>query len=78
MQGRAFLDVARELLNGGKEAHWRAAAVHAHYALILECRDAQGRWGLAVPPKQNVYSAVPVRFQFAADRGLKSIAYALD
>jgi uncharacterized protein (UPF0332 family) len=78
MEGRAFLDVARELLAGKTEAHWRAAAGRAYYGLFLEARAALQRWGIKIPPGPGIHAFVRLRFSQNADPDLRRIGDALD
>src|SRR6266545_846790 len=77
MDGRAFLDIAREVVRGTTEAHRRATIGHAYYALMLECRDALGRWGVSVP-RRDVHAFVRLKLLYAGDPDLKSLGDFLD
>lgn len=66
MRGREFLEVARELLGGGTEAHWRAATGRAYYALMLESRDLLNHWNIHVPKDGSVHVFVRFRFEEVA------------
>jgi uncharacterized protein (UPF0332 family) len=78
MDGRAFLDVARELVRGKTEAHWRAAAGRAYYALLLETRDLLHGWGFSPPKTPRVHAFVRLRLVYATDLGFKDIGIALE
>ncbi len=77
MQGRAYLDLAREIIRGGTEVHWRGASGRAYYALMLECRDALFRWGFSLPSREALHRFVRTRFGNPVDPDLNQIAVAL-
>src|ERR671933_661171 len=77
MNGRDFLDVARELSRGTTEAHWRAAAGRAYYALLLEGWATLEQWGFKVA-KQQVHALVRLKFTYANNADLRAIGDALD
>lgn len=74
MRGKRYLDLAREILSGGTEVHWRGATGRAYYALMLECRDALARWGFTPLPQGNVHHFVRTRFSGPADPSLNLIS----
>ena len=79
MQGREFLELARELLAlGTKPRHWRGVIVHAYYAVFLESREAMARWNLPVPPRHLAHHQIRQRLVFATYPDLKMIGYALE
>lgn len=71
MHSSDYLAVARELIRGGTEAHHRAAAGRAYYALVWEVWGALERWGIGVPRQQTVHAFLRLRLVYAADPDLK-------
>jgi hypothetical protein len=79
MQGREFLELAHELFSPGASArHWRAAIIHAYYALLLECREAMSRWGLPPLAHQQVHAQVRLRLVYSTDPDLKELGFRLE
>jgi hypothetical protein len=79
MQGREFLELARELLSSGTlPRHRRGVIIHAYYALLLECRDIMARWGLPPLSRQQVHAKVRLRLTYSTDPDLKWIGQKLE
>jgi hypothetical protein len=79
MQGREFLEVARELLASGTlPRHWRAVIIHAYYAVLLECRDTMARWGLSPLGRHQVHTGVRLRLQYSSHRDLVDLGNKLE
>lgn len=74
MVGRDFLDAADDLVSARTEAHWRTAVGRAYYALMLESRDVQHRWGLTIPGQSQTHRIVRLRFVIAGDKDLLRVA----
>src|SRR6185369_6227117 len=73
MQGREYLDLAREILLGATEKHWRGAAGRAYYAVFLEGREALARWGFVPARHENAHHFVKVHCSYPSDAELKRI-----
>lgn len=78
MNGRAFLEPARDLIGHATEAHRRSAAGRAYYAAFQEARATLERWGLVVPPRENIHAAVRLRFSYASHPDLRSVGIWLE
>ncbi len=78
MDGRAFLEVARELTPGGTEAHRRTAAGRAYYALMLEARELLARWGISPAPRDSVHHSVRLKMLSSADPDLRQVGLTLE
>jgi hypothetical protein len=78
MDGRVFLDIAKELIRGGTEGHWRSTAGRAYYALLQEGKAALERWGFATPRRDQIHTYVRLRFVYATDPELQEVGHALE
>ena len=78
MNGRGFLDVAKELCRRSTEGHWRTAAGRAYYGLLWEAWTGLERWGLSVPRHQSVHYLVRTQLIYAADADLHEVGKMLD
>jgi hypothetical protein len=78
MDGRALLDVARELAAGPGEPHWRSSVGRAYYALLHEVLGALRRWGFSPPPRDKVHTFARRKLTFATDPDLKRIGLTLE
>jgi len=78
MDGRALLDVARELAAASSEAHWRSSVGRTYYALLHEVLDTLRRWGFSLPPRDKVHSFARLKLVYATDPDLKRIGLTLE
>jgi hypothetical protein len=78
MNGRALLDVARDLAAGPGEAHWRSSVGRAYYALLHEGLGALRRWGFSLPPRDKVHTYARLKLVYATDPDLKRIGLTLE
>ena len=78
MDGRALLDVARELAAGSSEAHWRSSVGRAYYALLHEVLDTLRRWGFSLPPRDKVHTFARLKLVYATDPDVKRIGLTLE
>ncbi len=74
MRGREYLTLAREIISGGSERHWRGTVGRAYYALMLECREALIRWGFTIPKGEGAHRFVRLRFDIPGQADLRFIA----
>lgn len=78
MDGKEFLTVAKLLVQQTGEAFWRTAAGRAYYALLLEGRESLRRWGFPSPPREQIHRFVRLRFLYAGDSDLRTVAHTLE
>lgn len=79
MQGREFLELARDLLTTGSSSrHWRGVMIHVYYALLLECRETMTGWGLPPPARHQLHFEVRRRLTSSSSRDLKDVGHVLE
>ncbi len=78
MDGRSLLDIGRELAAGSTEADWRSSVGRAYYARLHAVLVALGRWGFALPPRDEVHTYARLKFVYATDPDLKRIGLTLE
>jgi hypothetical protein len=78
MDGRALLDVARELAAGSTEPHWRSSVGRTYDALLHEVLGTLRRWGFSLPPRDKVHTFARLKLVYATDPDLKRIGLTLE
>jgi hypothetical protein len=78
MDGREFLQSARDLLAVPCERNWRSAAGRAYYALLHEGQTTLQRWGFPKLAQENLHVFVRRRFVFTPHPDLQAVGRALD
>jgi hypothetical protein len=78
MDGRAFLDLDRELAAGPSEAHWRSSVGRSYYAVLHEVLGTLRRWGFALPARDKVHTFARLKLVYATDLDLKRIGLMLE
>src|SRR4051794_22890522 len=78
MNGRSFLDIARELVLGVTSWPWRTAPGRAYYALFLEVRAAMQRWGFVPLKSENAHAYFRLRLVDATDPDAKNAGLHLE
>ena len=78
MDGRALLDVARELASGSGEPYWRSSVGRAYYAVLHDVLGTLQRWGFSLPPRDKVHTFARLKLIYATDRDLKQVGLMLE
>src|ERR1700733_10439377 len=78
MDGRAFLEPARELAGGETEAHRCSSAGRSYYALFQEAHASLLRWGFRGPARENVHAYVRLPFLSAPGREARRVGFGLE